>query len=50
MVALSLAGARGKRVLVVDDEQDIRDVLQILLDEEALEVRTAENGERALAV
>lgn len=37
-----------KRVLVVDDEPDVRDVLRIILEAEEFEVTEAENGEDAL--
>jgi CheY-like chemotaxis protein len=35
-------------VLVVDDEQSIRDFLGIVLEDEGYEVRTASNGQEAL--
>ena len=38
------------RVLVVDDEEDIRDVLKITLEAEKYEVIEAENGEEALKI
>lgn len=40
----------GIKVLVVDDEPDIRDVLRITLEAEHYEVIEAENGEEALKV
>jgi diguanylate cyclase (GGDEF)-like protein len=38
----------SKRVLVVDDEPDIRDILKILLESEGFEVEEASDGEEAL--
>jgi len=38
------------RVLVVDDEPDIRDVLKIILEAEKYEVIEAENGEEAIKI
>ncbi len=38
----------AKRILVVDDEPDIRDILRILLEGEGFEVEEAENGREAL--
>ena len=38
------------RILVVDDEQSMRDFLKILLVKDGYDVITAENGSRALAV
>ncbi|MDP8234349.1 MAG: response regulator [Candidatus Saelkia tenebricola] len=38
----------AKRVLVVDDEPDIRDILKILLEAEGFEVEEASNGKEAL--
>jgi len=38
----------AKRILVVDDEPDIRDILRILLEGEGFEVEEAENGKDAL--
>ena len=37
------------RVLVVDDEPPIRDLMRMVLEEEGYEVRTATNGAEALA-
>ena len=34
----------AKRILLVDDEEDIRDVLRISLVDSGYEVHTAENG------
>jgi two-component system, cell cycle response regulator DivK len=41
-----MAGTK-KRVLVVDDEPDVREYLSALLEDNGFEVVTAENGERA---
>ncbi|MDD5614037.1 MAG: response regulator [Candidatus Omnitrophica bacterium] len=38
----------AKRILVVDDDTDIRDVLKILLESEKFEVEEASNGKEAL--
>lgn len=38
----------AKKILVVDDEQSMRDTLQIMLESEGFEVTTAENGLKAL--
>ena len=40
----------SKRILVVDDEEDVRIFLKDFLDERELEVRTASNGMEALHV
>jgi two-component system nitrogen regulation response regulator NtrX len=40
----------AKRVLVVDDEQGVREALKQLLEYEEMEVHTAESGTEALAV
>ena len=50
-----IAGARlvttGRgRVLVVDDEQNQRDILQVILESEGYEPVTAANGQRALDI
>lgn len=45
--ASQLRSAR-KRVLVVDDDRDIRETLQELLEQEGYEVETAKNGVEAL--
>jgi CheY-like chemotaxis protein len=42
-------GARSKRVLVVDDDRDIRELLVELLASEGYEVASAPDGRRALA-
>ena len=44
-----MSSVRG-RVLVVDDEQNQRDILQMILDSEGYETVTASNGQRALDV
>ena len=41
--------ARARRVLVVDDEQDVRDLLTCMLSSEGYEVTTAADGVQALA-
>ena len=41
--------SRGK-ILLVDDEEDIRDVLEISLSDSGYEVLTAENGDEALSL
>jgi CheY-like chemotaxis protein len=40
----------GERILIVDDEQDIREVLDISLSDLGYKVYTAENGEEALRI
>lgn len=37
-----------KRILIVDDEEDIRDVLELILEAEGYSVKTATNGDEAL--
>ena len=37
-----------KRILVVDDEKDVRDYLQTALEDAGFEVETATNGAEAL--
>lgn len=39
-----------RRVLVVDDESSIRDVLSMALEDEGYDVRTAPNGREALSM
>ena len=39
----------GKRILVVDDEEDILELVRFNLEREGFEVSTAETGEKALA-
>jgi len=46
----NLAARKGRRVLVVDDQADARDLMVELLREEGLEVETAENGAEGLRV
>ena len=45
---MSRASAQGKRVLVVDDDQDTSDYLSVLLADNGYEVRTAADEEAAL--
>ena len=45
-----MAAKNGYRALIVDDEPDIVELLQYNLSKEGFEVRTAENGKRALEV
>jgi CheY-like chemotaxis protein len=40
--------ASRRRVLVVDDDPSIREILRLILCEEGFQVREAENGQRAL--
>ncbi len=47
--AVEVAKGNGELVLVVDDEKSVRDSIGRLLAENGYRVRTAENGERALA-
>lgn len=42
-------GKGSESVLVVDDERDIRDLLSYTLEKEGFEVRTAANGDEAIA-
>jgi len=41
---------RHESILLVDDEEDIRDVLEISLSDSGYKVLTAENGDEALRV
>ena len=41
---------RGKRVLIVDDDESIRDFLAMALTDDGYDVATAEEGQRALDV
>jgi DNA-binding response OmpR family regulator len=41
---------RGKRVLIVDDDESIRDFLAMALSDDGYDVATAEEGQRALDV
>lgn len=43
-----MAGAEEKTILVVDDEEDIREFLSLLLEDAGFRVVTASNGEEAL--
>lgn len=45
-----MATKNGLKALVVDDDPDILDLLQFNLSREGFEVRTAENGKKALEV
>ena len=49
-VTLKTFGERAKKILVVDDESDIRDILSEVLTSEGFEVNTAENGAAALQI
>ncbi|MDP2984465.1 MAG: sigma-54 dependent transcriptional regulator [Candidatus Latescibacter sp.] len=40
----------SKRILVVDDEQSMRDTLQIMLEKEGFEVETADDGLKAIEI
>ncbi|MGE5525704.1 MAG: CHASE domain-containing protein [Rhodospirillaceae bacterium] len=44
------ADLSGIRILVLDDEQDARDLVRHLLEQQGAQVQTAENAENALAV
>jgi CheY-like chemotaxis protein len=44
------SSAAGKSILVVDDNQDIRDFMQAALEAAGYEVRTAGEGGKALAL
>lgn len=48
MTALDDAGRRELVVLVVDDDEDVRDMLEMLLGDEGFTVRTAQNAEDGL--
>lgn len=39
----------AKKILIVDDEPDILDILKYILDKEGFKVRKAKNGEEAIA-
>jgi two-component system chemotaxis response regulator CheY len=49
-VAIYRATVAGKRVLVVDDDPDIRELLFTALEDEGFEVVPAGNGQEALAI
>jgi DNA-binding response OmpR family regulator len=49
-VAIYRAKVAGKRVLVVDDDPDIRELLFTALEDEGFEVVPAGNGQEALAI
>ena len=40
----------GKRILVVEDDDEVRDMLSVLLSESGFQVRTATTGQEALAM
>jgi CheY-like chemotaxis protein len=40
----------GKKILIVDDEPDVRDYLSSFLEDEGFEIRTAENGLAAISL
>jgi DNA-binding response OmpR family regulator len=42
--------ATGRRVLVADDEADIRDILALNLEADGVDVQLADNGEDAVAL
>jgi PAS domain S-box-containing protein len=46
----NLATRQGRRVLVVDDDPDVRNIMTELLEAENLEVQTAENGAEGLRI
>ncbi len=50
MIEFSHAGNAGKTVLIVDDEEDIRETLRFALELEGFQVLRAENGKAALAL
>lgn len=41
---------RGQRALVVDDEEDLREIIELILTKEGAHVQTAKNGGDALAL
>ena len=43
-------GLEGVRVLVIDDEEDARELLRVLLQSGGVDVRTAESAERGLSL
>jgi len=50
MAVESAVQTKSARILVVDDERSMREMLEILLRREGYEVAVAENGRRALAL
>ncbi len=40
----------SKKILIVDDEEDVVDVVKVVLESEGYEVITSENGKKALEV
>lgn len=49
-MAVLFAAVSGKNVLVVDDQEAIRDTLETALDDEGFTVETAANGREALDI
>jgi CheY-like chemotaxis protein len=47
-VNVGSGAVKGKKILVVDDEPDVRDYLSSFLEDEGFEIRTAENGLSAI--
>jgi CheY-like chemotaxis protein len=47
-VNVGSGAVNGKKILVVDDEPDVRDYLSSFLEDEGFEIRTAENGLSAI--
>ncbi len=45
-----MAGAEKKKILVVEDEKDIRELVRYNLEQEGFSVLEAEEGEFALAL
>jgi CheY-like chemotaxis protein len=44
------SGKPGATIMVVDDEEDIRYMMRVLLEEDGYRVLEAENGQRALEI
>lgn len=40
----------NEKIMVVDDDQDIREVIQVLLSSEGYNVIEASNGERSIRI
>ncbi len=49
-MAVLFAAVSGKNILVVDDQEAIRDTLETALDDEGFTVETAANGREALDI